>query len=192
MNSDFWSDRYLQNNTPWDMGSPSPPLIAYLQRLYNKEQKILIPGAGNAYEAEWLWQNGFKNVFVLDISREPLRNFQNRLSSFPEDQLLCEDFFNHIDQYDLIVEQTFFCALPPHLRQDYAQKMYSLLKPGAKLFGLLFDFPLTEEGPPFGGSREEYERYFDSLFSIHRMERSYNSIKPRAGKELFFELIRQS
>ncbi|MFN5665593.1 MAG: hypothetical protein ACK461_10475, partial [Bacteroidota bacterium] len=39
-------------------------------------QRILIPGAGNAYEAGYLFQIGFQNVYICDWSPEPLQQFQ--------------------------------------------------------------------------------------------------------------------
>jgi hypothetical protein len=44
--------------------------------------------------------------------------------------------------------------------------MASLLNPKGKLVGLLFDFPLTTEGPPFGGSTSEYLNLFSDKFNI--------------------------
>lgn len=190
MSEQYWTERYQNDNTPWDMGSVSTPLTAYLQRLTHKDQRILIPGAGNAYEAEWLFNNGFSNVYVIDISKEPIQNLKQRIPAFPSAHLIHGDFFELDQKFDLIIEQTFFCALQPSQRKDYAIKMAEVLKPGAKLAGVFFDFPLTEQGPPFGGSSEEYEDLFSEFFKIHKMERCYNSIKPRMGKELFLELIK--
>ena len=65
------------------------------------------------------------------------------------------------------------------------EKMNELLKPGGKLVGLFFDFPLTEAGPPFGGSYQKYVDTFEKWFEIRVLERCYNSIQPRSGKELF-------
>ena len=172
------------------MGSPSPPLTAFLQKLVHKDQKILIPGAGNAYEIEWLHKNGFTNAYVMDISQIPLNNLKSRVPDFPDSHLLFGDFFELDKKFDLIIEQTFFCALQPDQRKDYVKKMAEIIKPGGKLAGVLFDFPLTEQGPPFGGSRNEYEKLFSPYFTIAKMERCYNSIKPRMGNELFFELIK--
>ena len=95
------------------------------------------------------------------------------------------DFFNHTGQYDLILEQTFFCALDPSLRTNYVQKMSELLKENGKLVGLLFgvQFP---NNPPFGGSREEYLSLFSDTFKINLLEPCYNSVKPRQDSELFF------
>lgn len=189
MSKEYWENRYLNNEIPWDIGYPSPALSAYFQNIQDPNLKILIPGAGNSHEAGWLWNNGFKNVWVLDISPTALGNFQNSFPDFPKTQLLENDFFQLQDKFDLILEQTFFCAINPELRKDYVKATHQLLKPEGKLVGLLFDFPLTEAGPPFGGSKEEYVEIFAEHFKIHRLEKSYNSIKPRMGKEFFFQFI---
>jgi len=185
----FWSKRYKDQQTGWDIGYPSTPLKTYIDQLENKNLKILIPGAGNAYEAEYLFKNGFEQVFVLDLSAEPLTAFQQRIPTFPADQLVQANFFEHKGQYDLIFEQTFFCSFPPTSgnRQLYAQQMYNLLNPKGKLVGLWFDIPLTGDmvKRPFGGDKEEYLTYLSSYFETITFEKAYNSIAPRAGNELF-------
>ena len=187
MNDDFWSARYQQGNTGWDIGDISTPLKEYIDQLENKELKILIPGAGNSYEAEYLFNSGFWNVFVCDIAAEPLENLKKRVPDFPEPQLLHSNFFDLKEEFDLILEQTFFCAIQPKNRPEYAIKASELLKTKGKIVGLFFDFELKPDGPPFGGSKEEYLTYFSPYFEIDILERCYNSIPPRQGNELFFK-----
>jgi len=188
LDKEFWNNRYLEGTTGWDVGYPTTPLKEYFTQLKDKQIKVLIPGAGNAYEAEYLHRQGFKNVYVLDVSDIALSNFKNRVQDFPSDHLICEDFFHHRNQYDLIIEQTFFCALDPSLRPKYAEHIFYLLKPGGRLVGLLFDDKLNEDKPPYGGTKAEYVEYFKPYFEFHTFETSYNSIKPRAGRELFINL----
>lgn len=186
---DYWSKRYEAQNTGWDIGAPSTPLKTYIDQLENKALKILVPGAGNGYEAEHLFNAGFKNIYILDIAKAPLEAFKKRVLNFPSEQIIHDDFFNHESKYDLILEQTFFCSFPPlpKTRKAYAKKMFSLLKPDGKLVGLWFNFPLTDdiEKRPFGGSKEEYLNYFKPYFEVKVFESCYNSIAPRIGKELF-------
>lgn len=186
LNKSFWEHRYRENKTGWDLGHVSLPIQTYIDQLTSKDLKILIPGAGNSYEAEYLWKKGFKNVFVLDIANQPLINFKKRVTKFPDKQLINKDFFELKNSFDLIIEQTFFCALQPTLRKNYSNKMNELLKENGKLVGLLFNFELTKEGPPFGGSKTEYLNLFSSVFKIKTLEKSYNSLKPREDIELFF------
>lgn len=191
MNREFWANKYREGKTGWDIGHISTPLKEYIDQLENKDLKILIPGAGNSYEAEYLFRKGFQNVNMLDIAEEPLNNFRKRLPSFPAGGIINEDFFKTEGKYDLILEQTFFCALPVESRENYARKASELLNENGKLAGLFFDFELTKNGPPFGGSKEEYLTYFSPYFKIDIFERCYNSIAPRQGNELFFKFIKK-
>ena len=181
----YWEERYQKGETGWDAGAITTPLKEYIDQIKNKDLKILIPGAGNGYEFDYLVNNGFKNVYVIDIAPSPLQNIANKNPEF-KSNLIHDDFFNLDEKFDLVIEQTFFCALPPALRTQYAEKMHEILIPEGKIIGLLFDFPLTAEGPPFGGSKKEYLTLFSSKFKIQILERAYNSIKPRENKELFF------
>ena len=181
----YWEERYQKGETGWDAGAITTPLKEYIDQIKNKELKILIPGAGNGHEFDYLVNNGFKNVHVIDIAPSPLENIAKRNPAF-KSNLIHDDFFNLEEKFDLVIEQTFFCALPPALRSQYAEKMYEILTPDGKIIGLLFDFPLTSEGPPFGGSKEEYLALFSPTFKVRTLERAHNSIKPRENKELFF------
>lgn len=185
LNKEYWENRYENNDAIWDVGHISTPLKEYIDQLENKTIKILIPGAGNAYELDYLIEQGFHNVFVIDFAQQPIDAIIKRNKAL-EKHLICDDFFNHTETYDLIIEQTFFCALNPDLREKYVLKMYDLLSKKGKIAGLFFNFPLTEVGPPFGGSYEEYVNLFTEKFTIKTLEPAYNSIKPRANKELFF------
>lgn len=186
MNKTYWENRYKNDQIGWNIGYVSTPLKTYIDQIKEKSLKILIPGAGNSYEAEYLWNNGFKNVYILDFAQQPLDNFKARVPDFPETQLINADFFDLKDQYDIIFEQTFFCALHPSLRVYYVNQMQQLLKPKGKLVGLFFNFELTEDGPPFGGNKQSYRSLFKSKFNLRVLEPSINSIKERQGKELFF------
>jgi len=181
----FWENQYEAKNTGWDIGEISNPLKVYFDQIEDKTQKILIPGAGNAYEAEYLHINGFENVFLLDWAEAPLVNFKKRVSDFPEKHLVKANFFDYSNQFDLIIEQTFFCAIDPKQRTQYVKQMYDLLKPDAKLVGLYFGIEFEKEGPPFGGTQASYEKLFKEHFKIEVLEPCHNSIKPRQGSELF-------
>jgi len=185
----YWNDRYQNNHTGWDVGSVTLPLKQYLDQIRDRSIAILIPGAGNGYEAIYAYHNGFTNVHILDISPLPLDNFIREYPYFPQDQIHQGDFFQHSKKYDLVIEQTFFCSLIPSQRKNYVKKMKEILVPEGKLIGVLFDTHFEREGPPFGGSREEYLSLFQVDFTIDIMEPCYNSIPPRLGKELFMKLI---
>jgi methyl halide transferase len=160
-------------------------LKAYIDQLTDKNLRILIPGCGSGHEAEYLLKQGFQDVTVIDIAPLAVERIKLYLSDYQSIKIICADFFTHSGEYNLILEQTFFCALDPALRTKYVQKMSELLTQNGKLVGLLFgvQFP---KNPPFGGSREEYLTLFSDKFKINFIEPCYNSVKPREGNELFF------
>jgi hypothetical protein len=188
LDSNYWQERYKTNQTGWDVGTITAPIKEYIDQLKDKSIKILIPGCGNAHEAAYLWQQGFTNVFLLDYVTEPLNNFSKHYPDFPKSHLLLKDFFELDEKFDLIIEQTFFCALDPKLRSSYVEKMCQILNPEGKLAGVMFSSEFEKEGPPFGGTKNEYQALFERYFDIAKMEECYNSIEPRKGNELFVVL----
>jgi hypothetical protein len=188
LKKEYWEDRWQKGHTKWDIGYASIPLVEYINQLEDKSQRILIPGCGNAYEGGYLFEKGFTNTYLIDIAAEAVANIKAKFPAIPDGNILHGDFFKLEGPYDLILEQTFFCALHPQQREDYAQKCYELLSRGGKLAGVLFDDELYKNHPPYGGHKEDYLPFFEDKFEVLHFEKAYNSIKPRAGRELFIEM----
>lgn len=187
MDSSYWDKRYKDNETGWDLNMVSPPLKIFIDTLKDKKLKILIPGCGNAYEAEYLLKKGFTNVTLIDIASDLVKKLKEKFLG-QEIRILNVDFFEHMETYDLILEQTFFCALHPALRQHYATHCNELLNIGGRVVGLLFDTIFEQAGPPFGGTKEEYQKCFEPLFYLKQFDTSLHSVAPRQGRELFVEM----
>lgn len=185
LDKNYWQHRYSNQDTPWDAGAITTPLKVYFDQMTDLTTKILIPGCGNAYEAEYLHNKKFTNVYIADIASAPLLKFKANNPDFPENHVLQKDVFDLDESFDLIIEQTFFCALHPSERNKYARRMSNLLSENGKLLGLLFDIPLNENGPPYGGNKKLYEAILSPYFDKLDISPCYNSIKPREGKELF-------
>jgi SAM-dependent methyltransferase len=183
----FWSSKYLNSETQWDLGAVSPALKIYIDQLTDKHVSILIPGCGNAHEAKYLLEKGFSNITVIDIAPEPIAQLKLAIKDSTRLNLICGDFFEFQGQFDLILEQTFFCALPPTARKAYAIKMHQLLKEGGKLVGLLFNRNFEQTTPPFGGNLTEYQRLFTPLFSTVILTPCTDSHPKRQGTELFMQ-----
>ncbi len=188
---EYWQAQYQYNQIGWDVGYISTPIKEYIDQLSDKNLSILIPGAGNAYEAEYLYKKGYHNTTVLDIAKTPLENIKNRFPLFPDAQLIEGDFFMHDGKYDLIIEHTFFSAFPLTYREKYVNKMHELLNPNGKLVGLLFDKDFGNPFPPFGGDYQTYFDLFSKKFNINCLEKAYNSIKPRLHYEFFINFERR-
>lgn len=187
LNKEYWENRYKENKTGWDVGYANPSLIKFCLNVIPYETKILIPGCGNAYEGAELYNNGFHNITLLDISEEAISSAKAKHPELPSSVFKQGDFFDEENQYELIIEQTFFCALDPDIRSNYVDQLYKLLVPNGMVIGVLFNKDF-EGGPPFGGSAEEYTKLFERKFEVVRMDQCYDSIPQRQGTEVFFVL----
>lgn len=186
LDQSYWDNQYQANRTGWDLGAVSPPIKNYIDSIQNKNCSILIPGCGNTYEAEYLLDKGFTNISVIDIAPTLVEKLKNKFANNRNIQIILGDFFEHQGQYDLIFEQTFFCALPPTLRQKYVWKMHQILAENGTLSGLLFNRSF-DVSPPFGGSKQEYLDLFKSSFEFVKFEECLTSVQQRLNSELFFE-----
>jgi methyl halide transferase len=187
----YWDEQYLAKQTGWDLKQISPPLEAYIQQIADKNIRILIAGCGSAYEAEFLFGLGFDSITLVDISEVLVAQLKEKFAETTI-EVYHQDIFEHKGSYDLILEQTLFCALDPSLRKRYVSTMSSLLSEKGKLVGLLFDRTFEQQGPHFGGSKEEYIRLFSPYFSLEVIEPCFNSIAPRAGSELFINFSKKN
>ncbi|KAF5334818.1 hypothetical protein D9611_012965 [Ephemerocybe angulata] len=92
---------------------------------------------------------------TLERSKYPKEVIDN--SSF-----LSTDFFTFTppndERFDLIVDHTFFVAIPPSLRPAWGAQMSSLLKPGGLLITLVYPIlQPTDTGPPYFVRPEHYD-----------------------------------
>ena len=187
LSAKYWEQRYVDKNTGWDVGDVVPQWKAYFKdsTAIDKGKRILVPGAGLGHEVEYLHRVGFQDVHILDWSSSAIDSFQQRLPTFPKAHCHVGDFFEHSGQYDVIVEQTFFCAINPSLREQYVLAIDNLLAENGQWAAILFNTRFDGEGPPFGGSIDEYIDLFKGVFKELVVDENPISIEPRKGREVF-------
>ena len=192
LDAEYWDSQWKSETTGWDLGMACPQLTHFIDIISDKSSRVLIPGCGSAYEAEYLLKKGFQDITLIDIAENACDRLRQKFNGESRITILCEDFFNLDSKFDTIIEQTFFCALPPSMRIRYVWKMHQILNPGGKIQGVLFNKQFEKAGPPFGGDIDEYKRLFGTLFQIEQMELAEHSATPRAGSELAISLIKNS
>lgn len=187
LSSKYWEQRYVDKNTGWDAGDVVPQWKSFFKDFTasDKGKRILVPGAGLGHEVEYLHRAGFQDVHILDWSSSAIESFQQRLPTFPKTHCHVGDFFEHSDQYYMIVEQTFFCAIDPSLREQYVRAIDNLLTEEGQWAAMLFNTHFDGDGPPFGGSINEYINLFKGVFKEIVIDEEPASIKPRKGREVF-------
>jgi cyclopropane fatty-acyl-phospholipid synthase-like methyltransferase len=156
--------------------------------------KTLVPGCGCGHEVIFLAENGFE-VTGIDYSPGAVSHLK---SSIQERKLNCnvlhQDFFeldsSHNGAYDLMIEQTFFCAISPGQRTAYVSTVARALKQGGMLAGLFYHTG-EEGGPPFNTTREDILKYFSGSFEIRQLSKAKDSAEQRKDKEWLAILVKK-
>ena len=177
-----WREYWQQGNTPWNLGRPAPALAATLRR-WPVLGRCLVPGCGHGHEASLLQDLGW-DVVGLDCTPEALAAAQQR---DPRPSWCRGDILNPppgwCGSFDLVVEHTCFCALPPRCRDAYGQAVGRLLRPGGHLLGLFWCHP-RPGGPPFGAAPWQLEACFAAArLRLVSLEPARQSVAARRGEE---------
>lgn len=183
-----WSQRYEDQDTPWDLGRPHPDLVTRLPELLGflgPNSRAFVPGCGRGHDAEALARAGL-GVTAVDVVPGLASRVRTRLEPFGgafswEDALLTRPE----EPYDLVWEHTFFCALKPEDRGSYGAMVRRCLRRGGVLAGVLFPVGKPEAwgGPPWGITVEDLERSLGSSFRKLRDEPAARPIEARSWKE---------
>uniref|UniRef100_A0A7S3DE91 Methyltransferase domain-containing protein n=1 Tax=Palpitomonas bilix TaxID=652834 RepID=A0A7S3DE91_9EUKA len=152
-----WEALWQNKSTPWDTGSAAPPLLDLIKSEKGRQlnfERVLVPGSGSGYDTIAI-AKAFPAATVVnvDISETAVQRFQQLCRQEKEKldniESICSDFFTLDGGFTLIWDYTFLSALPPSMRQDWANQMAKLLTPGGVLVHLMFPVGDFEGGPPF-------------------------------------------
>lgn len=161
----FWNVRYAAQQTPWDLGRVPPALERFLARNPGQGRRVLVPGCGAAHEIPAFVNAGYR-VTAIDFSREAIARAQQRYAHLTTVDFICGDFFTApfpADNFDLVYERTFLCAVPLDRRTDLVSMLAYWTRQGGLYFGLFYYGPKAE-GPPFGLEAKEARELFDLHF----------------------------
>ena len=189
-----WQRHYDEGDLGWDLGQVAPPFIKLYESNTIVPGKTLVPGCGRGHEVIYLAENGFE-VTAVDYSSGAVNHLN---STVQEHKLKCKvlhmDFFGidsaHNGIYDLLIEQTFFCAISPERRPSYVSTVARVLKQGGMLAGLFYHTG-EEGGPPFNTTREDILKHFSGSFEIQQLSKSEDSAEQRKNKEWLVILVKK-
>lgn len=184
---EFWSSRYKAGDCGWDLGEVSPPFAALWESgVLKPGERMLIPGCGTGWEAVYFAQRGIE-VTALDFAPEALTAISRRADQAGvRIDTLCRDFLapmpDSAECYDIVLEQTCFCAIHPMQRPHYVASAVSCLRPGGVLIGLFYH-TRKRGGPPFDTDPEDVRRLFEPFFKIETFAVTPDSHPRRQNQE---------
>ena len=147
-----WEGRWQSGDTPWDLGRAPPSLEQTLAQLGSTPLDVAVPGAGRAHDALAFAAAGHR-VTAIDIAPSALAAAATQAEALDLPLTLLEadwlDPSAHAPAtFDLVWEQTCYCAIPPARRADYARTLARVLRPGGRYVGLFWQHG-REGGPPY-------------------------------------------
>jgi len=181
-----WQKHYDTDDLKWDLGQPAPPFV----RLWDDKTLVpgcaIVPGCGRGHEIVFLAEKGFQ-VTGVDFAQGAVDALTRSLREKGlEARVLHQDFFQlderHDTAYDLMLEQTFFCAIHPSQRPRYVATAARILKTGGLLAALFYETG-EEGGPPFNSAEADIRRHFSEKFAIEHLQKTPHSIERRKDKE---------
>jgi SAM-dependent methyltransferase len=148
-----WDESYQKGEVFWDKGAPSPPMRQYLER-HQVRGRALVPGCGRGHEVALAVAQGLDAIGV-DIAPTAVAEARALYPQLAE-RFVVGDLFNPPPEvgsaFDVVLEHTCLCALPPSLRTNYRRGIDLMLRPGGLLIGVWYINPALDpgkEGPPF-------------------------------------------
>lgn len=187
-NAEYWTSVYEKEGTPrWDLAAPSPVLTDMLPRLKLPKSRILVLGCGEGHDAALFAEAGHV-VTAVDFSKEGLRRGQEKyghLSNLFFHEMNIFDIptdWNH--SFDLVVEHTCFCAIPPDQREEMVRLWRRMLHEQGQLLSIFFVME-KRSGPPFGITEWEARKHLEKYFHFLFWSRWRQSVPTRQGRELF-------
>lgn len=148
-----WNECYATGNAPWDMGHASPPLVALARGgALPTGRRVLVPGCGTGQEVRFLAELDYV-VLGADIAPLAVLRAQELVAGRPNAAILCIDLLDPATQVgvtpvDWAFDQTFFCALPPERRDEWAAALRRWIVPAGELLALAFRTE-NQDRPPY-------------------------------------------
>jgi len=193
--SDFWQSIYRQGTTGWDLGGATPVFCRLVESGTLPPGEMIVLGAGRGYDARLFARKGFK-VTAIDFASDAVRDMQLLAEKDAPVSAVKADIFNlpsfFKGRFDYVLEYVCFCAIDPARREDYADTVAGLVKPGGHFVGLAYPIGDHDGGPPFAVGPEELPGLLTKRgFELLHREFPEDSIPHRQGREelLIFQKV---
>ena len=160
----FWQRLYDSGEDGWELRTPSPPLVAHLEKNPPPRGNVAVLGCGRGHDCRLLAKAGYQ-VWGFDFAKQAISEAralasQEALDIIFEQRDIFELAADYQGFFDGVWEYTCFCAIDPARRPDYARLVREILKPEGWLLACFYPLRDGSDGPPFPTSEAEIRRLF--------------------------------
>lgn len=191
MQSEFWIERWQQNQTGFHQAEVNPYLLRHHAVLgQSRGSRVLVPLCGKSLDLAWLAAQGHE-VVGIELSPLAVQAFFAEQKLTPEVEqhatfsrhrvgsleILCGDYFGieprHVGAVTAWFDRAALIALPDTMRARYVAQTARLVPPGARGLLVTFEYePASVSGPPFSVSSDEVRSLYAQDFTVKSLERS--------------------
>ncbi len=149
---EYWNDRYVHNNTPWDSGQPDEHLVAVVEA-GGPVGRALEIGCGTGTNARYLAGRGAERVLAVDIAPTAIERARAALGDSPVELAVLDILNDPLPEgtFDFIYDRGCLHVFDdPALRSRFASRVAALLTPGGRWLSLVgsAEGPGPAVGPP--------------------------------------------
>ena len=190
MDAEFWQQRWRDGQIGFHQERVTPLLEKHWDALdLPAGSKVFVPLAGKSRDMDWLAARGHR-VLGVELSELAVRQFFAERGLVPtitdshlgkhhvtgQIELICGDAFAldaaTFADCSAVYDRAALIALPPDMRQRYADELYARLPSGCRGLLITLEYPQHEKsGPPFSVDESEVHALFDRDWHVETLER---------------------
>ena len=190
MEADYWKSRWLRGETGWHRDEVMPLLRKHWPALDAKPgSQVVVPLSGKTLDMPWLAAQGHR-VLGIELSATGIEEFFTEQGLRDDVKRTADGLLHQAGGIDILEADAFevsaatlsdvhhvydraaLIALPPDLRQRYADTLYARLPVGTSALLITLEYPQHEkDGPPFSVSEDEVRRLFSPAWHVTLLER---------------------
>lgn len=176
MEHEFWHSKWAENQIGFHLNDVHPLLVQFWPSLkVSKTDSVFVPLCGKSEDLDWLTMR-HNSVTGVELSDIAVRSYfaerfytpivtqldsYNILYQFDELSIYQGDIFTApLTPFDVIYDRAALVALPPSLRQNYAQRLLSLLNTNGSILLISVEHGLNKPTPPFSVRADEVRTLF--------------------------------
>ncbi|HET8554237.1 MAG TPA: thiopurine S-methyltransferase [Rhodanobacteraceae bacterium] len=191
MQAEFWLQRWREGRIGFHRDAPMPLLVQHWPALeLPRGSRVLVPLCGKALDMPWLAEQGYR-VLGVELSPLAIGQFFDEQGLKPEKHesaLGIHHVAGNIEviqgdatmldettllSCDAVYDRAAIIALPPAMREHYAETVYGRLRPGCRTLMLTLEYPQAEmDGPPFSVDVDNVNRLLARNWQVEVLDRS--------------------
>lgn len=187
MDSEFWHQRWQNNQIGFHNAEANPLLLTYFHELaMARDSRVFVPLCGKTRDIGWLLSQGYRvagaelselaieQLFAeLGVQPEITDAGEVKRYSAPDLDVYVGDIFkltaNTLGTVDAVFDRAALVALPEDMRDRYARHLTEITSNVPQLL-LTFEYDQTQmPGPPFSVCDQEVRRHYEDVYTLMKL-----------------------